>query len=277
MPAYDAEVLEARSPDGTPVGCEVVGSGPALLLVHGSVADRERWEPVLAGLAARFRVFLMDRRGRGLSSDEAREYAIEREAEDIAAMVAAIGEPVRILSHSYGATCTLVALESGMAAERVLLYEPPFGTAAGPAFDPAVLAEVEADLGAGDPESALVAFLSKVIRLDARTLEALQGLPSWPARVENARTLAREARCVNAYRPGPALEPAGPTVRLLLGTETPPELVASTRAAHAALPGSELRLLPGHAHAAMEVDPPMFVDEVVAWLAPVGDQPPGAR
>lgn len=270
-------MLEVRSPDGTRIGCDVVGDGPALLLVHGSVNDGRRWAPVRDRLAARFRLYLMDRRGRGLSADEAADYAIEREAEDIVTVATAIGEPVRILAHSYGATCTLAAIESGLAAERMLLYEPPFGTAAGPAVPLEVLAEVDGALERDDPEAALVAFLGRVIRLDEPTLAAMRRAPAWTARVQNTRTFAREARCINAYGPGPGLRAAGPSVRLLLGTETPPELVASTRAAHAALPGSDLRLLPGHAHSAMDVDPPMFVEQVLDWLAPARDQPPGAR
>jgi pimeloyl-ACP methyl ester carboxylesterase len=93
----------------------------------------------------------------------------------------------------------------------------------------------------------------------------MRGTPAWPERVANARWVAREARCLEWYRPGLAGD-AGPRVRLLLGTDTTPELSASTRAAHAALPGSDLRLLPGHGHSAMDVDPALFVREVLDWL-----------
>jgi pimeloyl-ACP methyl ester carboxylesterase len=55
-------------------------------------------------------------------------------------------------------------------------------------------------------------------------------------------------------------------VGFLLGTQTVPALEASTRAAHAALPGSELRELPGQAHLAMQTDPDGFVSAVEAWL-----------
>jgi pimeloyl-ACP methyl ester carboxylesterase len=259
-------MLEVRSPDGTRIGCDVLGDGPALLLVHGSVNDRTRWEPVRGALAGHFRLFAMDRRGRGLSAGETLPYDIDREAEDIRAVVGAIGEPVRVLAHSYGATCTLRALEGGLQAEHVLLYEPPFATDTGPAFPVDVIEDVEAALARGDLDAALVAFLTRVIRLDERTLAAMRRRPEWEVRIANARTVAREGRCVNAYRPGAGLSAAGPSVRILLGTETPPALTASTRAAHAALPGSDLRLLPGHAHSAMDVDPPFFVEQVLDWL-----------
>ena len=64
-----ARMLEVTSADGTRIGCEVDGTGPALLLVHGSTADRHRWAAVRAALAERFTLVLMDRRGRGLSGD----------------------------------------------------------------------------------------------------------------------------------------------------------------------------------------------------------------
>jgi pimeloyl-ACP methyl ester carboxylesterase len=79
-----------------------------------------------------------------------------------------------------------------------------------------------------------------------------------------APTLAREARAANAYRVDPErMRAVDVPTRFLLGTETTPALVRSTRVAHAALPGSELR---GHGHAAMDADPALFVAEVVDWL-----------
>src|SRR3954452_13001088 len=102
--------MEIVSADGTRIGCEVIGDGPPLLAIHGTTADRGRWSAVRDALAGRFRLHLMDRRGRGLSAEEAPgAYPIEPEPQDIRALVAAIGEPVELLVHSYGATCALAA------------------------------------------------------------------------------------------------------------------------------------------------------------------------
>jgi pimeloyl-ACP methyl ester carboxylesterase len=265
--AHETSVLSLDSPDGTRVGCEVVGSGPPLLLVHGSTADRHRWAPVRDALAEQFTLHLMDRRGRGLSADEAPSYALEREAEDIAALLGALGPGALVLAHSYGATCALEAA-AGAPFERMLAYEPAFGTPEGPVFPAAALADVEAALARGDREAALETFFSDVLLTDGAEIAAMRGTPAWQARVASAHTLAREARAANAYRADHVrLAGIAAPVRLLLGTDTGPALMRATRAAHEALPGSDLRELRGHGHAAMDADPAMFVAEVHAWLA----------
>ena len=86
MAARTKEPEKAVSEDGTPIAAWRSGEGPPLVLVHGAAADHSRWAPVLPALEARFTVVAIDRRGRGQSGD-AREYAIEREYEDVAAVV----------------------------------------------------------------------------------------------------------------------------------------------------------------------------------------------
>jgi len=259
----------AVSADGTRIGWDVAGAGPPLVLLHGSVADRARWAAVRDGLARRFTLHLVDRRGRGLSAAEATgTYALAREADDVAAVLRAVGPDALVLAHSYGGTCALEAAARGAAMARLLVYEPAFGTDEGPVFPLAALADVEAALARGQPEAALETFFADVLLLDAAEIAAMRGTPGWPARVACAPTLAREARAANAYRAGAArLAAVAAPARFLLGTETTPALTRSTRAAHAAMPGSELRMLPGHGHAAMDADPALFVAEVEDWLA----------
>jgi pimeloyl-ACP methyl ester carboxylesterase len=74
------------------------------VLVHGGISDHSYWDPVRAALEARFSVYAIERRGRG-NGDDAQPYAIEREYEDVAAVVASTGEPTHLLGHSYGAVC----------------------------------------------------------------------------------------------------------------------------------------------------------------------------
>jgi pimeloyl-ACP methyl ester carboxylesterase len=259
----------AVSADGTRIGWEVAGAGPPLVLLHGSVADGARWASVRDGLARRFTLHLVDRRGRGLSAAEATgSYALAREADDVAAVLRAVGPDALVLAHSYGGTCALEAAARGVAIARLLVYEPAFGTDEGPVFPVAALADVEAALARGEHEAALETFFADVLLLDAAEIAAMRGTPAWRARVACAPTLAREARAANAYRPdAERLAAVAAPARFLLGTETTPALTRSTRAAHAAMPGSELRVLPGHGHAAMDADPALFVAEVEDWLA----------
>jgi len=86
----------------------VSGSGPHLVLVHGTTADHTRWRPILPALEAKHTVHAIDRRGRGGSGDQL-PYAIEREFEDVARVCDAIGGPVDLLGHSYGAICPFEA------------------------------------------------------------------------------------------------------------------------------------------------------------------------
>jgi pimeloyl-ACP methyl ester carboxylesterase len=264
------EVLEVSSADGTRIGCEIVGEGPPLLAVHGSTADRHRFAAVQARLAESFRLHLMDRRGRGLSAEETSgEYSLEREGEDIRAVVAAIDGPVLVLAHSYGGACALEAVTDCEGIARLLVYEPAFGTHEGPVFPADALSDVDAALERGDREAALTIFFRRVLLLDEPSVEALRATPMWQARLGAVHTLAREARAANAYRVEPErLRTVRAPVRFLLGTETTPALIRAAHAAHAALPGSELRELPGHGHAAMDADPAMFVAEVEEWLDP---------
>jgi pimeloyl-ACP methyl ester carboxylesterase len=256
--------MEIESPDGTRIGCEVIGDGPPLLAIHGTTADRGRWAAVRDALAERFRLHLMDRRGRGLSAAEADgTYAIDLEAGDIRALVAAIGEPVHLLVHSYGATCALAAATDCPGIARMLAYEPAFGVSED--FPISAVPEMEAALERGDREAALEAFFRQALHFDDAAIEERRASPMWEARLAAVHTLPREVLAADAFRPADLAE-IGPRLRLLLGTESPGHLHASTWAAHAAAPGSELRDLPGHAHDAMDADPALFVSEVVAWL-----------
>jgi pimeloyl-ACP methyl ester carboxylesterase len=260
------ERLTVNSPDGSVIGCEVLGDGPALLAIHGSTADRHRWAAVQDQLAQRFRLHLMDRRGRGLSSDEnSADYWFGREAEDIRAVVDGIGGPVLVLSHSYGGAASLEAATDCAGIARMLVYEPALSTEEAPLNDEAAIAQMEA--AGEDRDAILTIFFGQVLQLDDATIEGMRGTPVWQHRLAAAHTLAREVRAANGYLPDPdRLSAIGAPVRILLGTATTPALTRAAHAAHAAVPGSQLRELPGHGHAAMDVDPSMFVAEVEDWL-----------
>src|SRR5438270_592473 len=96
------------------------GHGPPLVLVHGTTADHTRWAPLLPVLDELFTVHAVDRRGRGASGDDP-DHAIEREFEDVAAVVDAIAEPVHLLGHSYGAICALEAAHAAIATSVVVV------------------------------------------------------------------------------------------------------------------------------------------------------------
>ena len=81
------------SRDGTSIAAWRSGEGPPLVLIHGAAADHNRWAPVLSALEERFSVVAIDCRGRGRSGD-ANDYALEREFDDVVAVVESAGEEV---------------------------------------------------------------------------------------------------------------------------------------------------------------------------------------
>lgn len=260
-----------RSADGSRIGYEIHGRGPVLVAVHGASADRQRWAAVLKPLAARYAVVAMDRRGRGLSREEAGgAYSIDREAEDVRAVIAAArrlqdGAPVFVLGHSYGALCALEAARDNADIARLLVYEPAFSTPGHDVIGPVPLAHLARLIDAGTLDAALEFFFLEIVHVPPRMVAAMRLLPTWAQRLEAVHTLVREGREANAWTPQRLGRLTMP-VRLLVGGVTSPWLRASTLAAHAALPGSELVELPGQGHGAMDTAPALFVAEVSAWF-----------
>jgi len=145
------------SPDGTPIAYHRRGSGPPLVLVHGTgAANALAWTAVLPALEEHFTIYAVDRRGRGDSGDSV-PYAIEREFEDIAAVVDATGEPANLLGHSFGALCALEAALRTRMVRRLVLYEPEIHPPAAAPFPGEHIQLLAALLAAGDREGVLVA------------------------------------------------------------------------------------------------------------------------
>src|SRR5665213_4060066 len=142
-----------RSADGTSIAFDREGEGPALVLVVGAFCDRSTSETLARLLASQFTVVRYDRRGRGSSGDTA-PYAVEREIEDLQAVVAAAGGPAFVFGHSSGAALALEAVVVGLPVTRLVAYEPPY-IVEGTRARPAQLAErVTQLLGADEPGEA---------------------------------------------------------------------------------------------------------------------------
>src|SRR6266852_2833464 len=97
---------QALSKDGTAIAFERFGEGPPLILVVGAFNDRSKGAPIAEFLAPHFSVFTYDRRGRGESGDTA-PYAVEREIEDLAALIAEAGGAAAVFGYSSGANLAL--------------------------------------------------------------------------------------------------------------------------------------------------------------------------
>jgi pimeloyl-ACP methyl ester carboxylesterase len=258
--------LAIVSPDGTRIAFSRSGSGPPLVLVHGTSADRTRWARVLPELESHFTVYAVDRRGRGGSGDAA-DYAIEREFEDVTAVVEAIGEPLTLLGHSYGGICALEAALRTPLVQQLILYEPPLPIGV-EIYAPGQLDELQRLLDAGEREAVLTTFMTEVVRMPAEELEQFKSMPGWDARVAGAHTVVRETRMHAGYRFDPERwrDLAVPTL-LLLGGLSPPIFTEAIEVLHETLPHRTFCVLPGQQHVAMVTAPAMFAQVIVAWCS----------
>ena len=259
----DREPELVESVDGTPIAVWRSGEGKPLVLVHGATADHSRWAPVLPALEARFSVLCVDRRGRGRSGD-AETYAIEREFEDVAAVVEWAGDRVYVLGHSYGGVCSLEAALLTDRIGRLVLYEPPLGFVGSP---PEVVDRLDALEAAGEPDELVAFFMREVVGVPPDEIDFLRSLPSWAARVAAAGTIPREERSNRVYRfdPDRFRELRVPTL-FLEGGDSPELFKKAAAAVNAALPDCWLVSLHGQRHAAMDTAPDLFTREVLAFL-----------
>src|SRR5258708_2601503 len=113
------------SKDGTPIAFDQSGEGPPLILVVGAYNDRSTGTPLAATLSEHFTVFNYDRRGRGESGDTT-PYAIEREIEDLAALIPEAGGSSSVFGYSSAAILALMAAARGLTITNLALYDPPF-------------------------------------------------------------------------------------------------------------------------------------------------------
>lgn len=253
------------SQDGTVISYKRSGSGPLLILVHGTTASHKRWEAITPRFEPHFTVIAMDRRGRGESGD-APDYNLLREAEDIAALADALGEPSAVLGHSYGALCSLEAALLTDQISKLILYEPPIPSDE-PLYPPGVPERMKEFIEQGEPEAALEVMIREVVKMPDHEFEMYRQLPMWQERIRIAPTIPREMEIELDYSFDPSrFSGLGIPVIFLLGGDSPLFFRKATETAHQALPNSRIVVLPGQQHIALDTDPDLFVREVMAFL-----------
>ena len=144
--------------DRRPIAVWVQGTGPAVVMVHGSIADHTTFDPFIAVLRDHLTTFAMDRRGFGATPDTD-DYVIDVDFADAAAVIDAVaartGGPVALWGHSYGANCAMGAAARTTNVSHLILYEPSLGLR----YPPGSIEAIEAALAAGDNDAAIVAVL----------------------------------------------------------------------------------------------------------------------
>ncbi len=257
--------FDVRSRDGTPLAVWVDGDGPAIVLVHGAPSDHTTFDPLVHELRGDLTTFAMDRRGSGASGDTT-PYAIERESEDVAAVVdvvAALGGPIALWGHSYGCNPAMGGATLTTNVHHLILYEPSFGLS----YPPGAIEAIGAAVAAGDREAAIRAALVDTEAMTDEEFEGLRAGPRWPKLLAAAPTLPRECRVEHTwvYRPG-QFDAITAATLLLAGSETDAALADLTYRAAATIPNAQTRVLDGHGHFAYKTDPSMVAAIIRDWI-----------
>jgi pimeloyl-ACP methyl ester carboxylesterase len=257
-------VERVTSLDGTPIAYYRNGAGAPLLLVHGTGATNARWRSILPRLEKHFCVYLVDRRGQGESGDND-IYSIKREFEDIATVVDAVRTPVNLLGHSFGGLCALEAALLTRNLRKLVVYEPALPPNI-PPLPEGVIDQLQALSDAGDREGVLTKFLREVVRLPPHELERFRASHEWSARLAIAHTLPRELRAQGYEFNAQRFKGVKTPTLLLLGSNSPDFVKAPIEALDTIMPNSQIAVMPGHKHVAMDTAPDLFLYEVIRFL-----------
>ena len=237
------------SADGTPIAFDQYGDGPPIIMTEGAFNTRATTEPLAKALAPQFTVLNYDRRGRGDSGDT-EPYSVEREIDDIAALIAAAGGAASVFGYSSGATLALKAAAAGLAITKLVLYEPPFNADDSYPALPGDLADRLAELvAAGRRGDAVELYQTEAVGIPEDVVAQMRHAPFRPAMEAIAHTLAYEAAIIgDRSLPSRLLATVTIPALAVTGEQSPPFLRAAAQAAASALPGGQLAILPGQTH-----------------------------
>jgi pimeloyl-ACP methyl ester carboxylesterase len=187
------------STDGTAIAYDVLGDGPPLVVVGGMFCARDAMRGLCEQLATGAHVVNYDRRGRGDSGDAA-DYAVDREIDDLAALIDAVGGSASVYGHSSGAALALRAAARGIAVDRLVLHEPPYGvdTEEERQSSRRLAIDVRDALSSGRPGDAIAMFMSDSGLPD----EVVQGMSADPGMQAIAPTMNYDFAVMDAVERG---------------------------------------------------------------------------
>src|SRR4051812_6514609 len=244
----------AVSKDGTRIAFERSGSGPVLVLVDGALCFREFGpaRDVSAQLTDRFTVVIYDRRGRGESGDT-QPYAPQREFEDLAAVIEAVGGDAFVMGQSSGAGIVYRAAAAGVPMRKLVGYEAPWvGLRTAKDGTPRdYLGELRALLARGENGKAVGYFMVKMVGGPFFLPLMMRLMPKvWKQLQSAATTLPYDTEVMGGQFEPPLDELARIAVPslVLCGGKSPDAMKAAQQTVAATIPGAEHRILPGQTH-----------------------------
>ena len=253
-----------RSADGTQIAFEREGEGPVAIIVGGALNDRNSSLELARRLAERFTAVRYDRRGRGDSGDTP-PYAVEREVEDLDAVIAAVGGSASAIGHSSGAALILESAKRGSSLSKLALYEPPYIVDdTRPALPADYVAHLDELVASGDRGGAVMYFMITGVGLPESMVRGMPTMPMWPALEALAHTISYDGRVMGDRMSGGGFaegEWSAVTQPALVmdGGDSPDWARNACRALADALPNAEYRTLDGQTH---EVAPEVLAPEL---------------
>jgi pimeloyl-ACP methyl ester carboxylesterase len=236
------------SRDGTTIAFDQAGDGPPVVLVNAGPTDRNVNAPLVGLLAARCTVLNYDRRGRGDSGDTA-PYAVDREYEDLQAVIDAAGGSAAVFGNSGGGILAFEAAARGLAITRIAVWEPPYVIEGS---RPPVPQDYRRRLGdllaAGRRGDMVELFLTEAAGIPAGFVASIRQSPFWPAQEAVAHVLVYDAEVVGDFSlPADRLATVKVPTLVVDGGQTP-WLRSGADAVAGALPDARRRTLEGQPH-----------------------------
>ena len=243
-----------QSRDGTTIAFDRFGDGPPVILVDGALCYRESGgsRKLAASLAPHFTVYAYDRRGRGESGDTA-PYAVEREVEDVEALIEDAGGSADLYGISSGAVLALEAANRGVGVENLVLYEPPLIVDdSRPPLPPDYAANLDEVLAADRRDDAVRLFLREV-GVPGIALALMRFIPAWSKLKSVAHTLPYDFAILDGLQAGNPLpdsrwDAVTVPALVLVGGKSPAWLHHGTQALADVLADARHRVLEGQTH-----------------------------
>jgi pimeloyl-ACP methyl ester carboxylesterase len=261
-------VETTTSADGTSIAYDLWGKGPAVVIVGGAFNDRGTWADLAQALAGEgLRAVSYDRRGRGDSGDT-RPYAVEREFEDLRAVIDAVqpGEPVFAHGVSSGGALLLRAIGAGVPVARASVLEPPYRIEGAPPPPERYLATLQGFVDRDDRAGLVEYFQTRVIGLPVQMIEPMKGTPMWQSLLEIAPTLVYDGHAMGgddqSLPTGLLAGIAIPVLGVTSEGTAVPWMSKTAATVAAAVPAGRHARLPGGFH---EVPPPVLAPALAAF------------
>jgi pimeloyl-ACP methyl ester carboxylesterase len=234
------------SADGTTIAYDRTGAGPAIVLIAGAFNDHTTLEPLAAALSGDFTVVTYDRRARGASGDT-RPWSIDREAEDLDALITEAGGSAHVFGFSSGAILALHAIARGSAVSRLVCYEPPYPFGEGNAAD--LPERLGALVDAGRPGDAVELFQTEAIGLPPEVVAQVRRSPMFASLAAMAASVVYDSAITTGS--APPVSVTTPTL-VVSGAQTWPKLARAAALTAAELPKGRHLEVPGGMHHTIE-------------------------